>query len=220
MHGLQAVPSGCLLFPYAAILYQKMTAPLFCIFRSSFLPGLTGSVFEAIRSMRASPSGGAWTSTRRKKFRHSKTAMEMFTAYLYMPPLSVTSTLPATAMEKLYILYFIMDRCGSRIIIAKCREITSFRLLRLLADRGRIEILEDKVTCSLGEEFHFLKFRVSRDYLKRQKENRRKTGRSRRAWNSRFLPLLPARPVFMADSKAVNSLAAYRKAGSSLAAGS
>lgn len=127
--------------------------------------------------------------------------------------------------EILKILSYTMDRCGSRIIIAKCREITSFRLLRLLADRGRIEILEDKVTCSLGEEFHFLKFRVSRDYLKRQKENRRKTGRSRHSWNSRFLPRLPVRPVLMVDSKAVNSLAAGslaadRKAGSSLGAGS
>ena len=80
--------------------------------------------------------------------------------------------------EILKILFYIMDRCGSRTIIAKCRETTSCRLLRLLADQGRIEILEDKVTYSLGEEFHFLKFRISRDYLKRQKENRRKRGRA------------------------------------------
>ena len=80
--------------------------------------------------------------------------------------------------EILKIISCIMDRCGSRTIIAKCRETTSCRLLRLLADRGRIEILEDQVTYSLGEEFHFLKFRVSRDYLERQKENRRKRGRA------------------------------------------
>ena len=78
----------------------------------------------------------------------------------------------------LKILFYIMDRCGSRTIIAKCRETTSCRLLRLLTDRGRIEILEDKVTYSLGEEFHFLKFRISRDYLEQQKENRRKRGRA------------------------------------------